>query len=147
MMTKWNWCLFIGGLCCTNALLWLSFNPIPWWPIAISATVGVILVTIGVRQRQKELREIVQGEIPVSDNAISLTLFTSKEAERCPGNWIAVCGNSACNFCISRMPASGMAEAKKIAFERHERTSNPNNFQYSRHCSTPEILVGRVPDE
>jgi len=45
------------------------------------------------------------------------------------------------------MPASGVTEAKKIASERHAITSNPNNFEYSRFCSAPEIIVGRVPDE
>ena len=138
MRTKWNWRLFIGGLCCTNALLWLSFHPIPWWPIAISATIGVILVTIGVRQRQKELREIMQGEIPASDKAVSSALC---------GNWIAICGNSECTFSISKMSASGMADARKTALERHGYTSNPNDFQHSCHCSDPEIIVGRVPDE
>jgi len=138
MRTKWNWCLFLGGNCSVNALLWLSFDPIPWWPIVISATIGVVLVTIGVRQRQKELREITQGEIPVSDKAVPSTLY---------GNWIAVCGNGACTFSISRMSASGMADARKTALERHGYTSNPNNFQHSRNCSAPEIIIGRVPDE
>jgi len=75
------------------------------------------------------------------------TLFTKKEAEHCPGNWIAICENEGCSFSTRRIPASGIEEAKKVALERHSRTSNPNNFEHSRYCSAPEIVVGRVPDE
>ncbi len=139
MRTKWNWCLFVGGLCCINALLWLSFHPIPWWPIAISATIGVILVTIGTRQRQKEWKEIIAGEIPVSDKVASSTNYS---------DWIAICESSGCYFFTSRMVASGIEEAKKIALERHGRM-NPNNFLYKEchRCSSPSIIVGHVPDK
>ena len=80
------------------------------------------------------------------DKLVSLTLFTEKEAEHCPGNWVAICDNSGCSF-STKMPASGVVEAKRIALERHGQTSNPNNFYHSRNCSFPEIIVGRVPDE
>ncbi|KKQ77978.1 MAG: hypothetical protein A3A96_04380 [Candidatus Zambryskibacteria bacterium RIFCSPLOWO2_01_FULL_39_39] len=83
----------------------------------------------------------------MSDKAVSLTPFTSKEAEYCPGNWIAICGNQGCDFSTRTFPASGIEEAKKIALERHSRTSNPNDFQHSRHCYAPKIIAGRVPDE
>ena len=56
MKTKWNGFLFIGGLCITNAFLWLSFNPVPWEAIEVSGIVGVALTSIGIYQRQKELR-------------------------------------------------------------------------------------------
>ena len=89
----------------------------------------------------------VEIETPMSNKAVSFTPFTPKEAENCPGNWIAVCVSGACTFSMSRVSAGGMGEAKRIALERHNYRSNPNNFEYSRNCYTPEIIVGRVPDE
>lgn len=68
------------------------------------------------------------------DQKIVLTLFTTKEAEQCPGNWIAICKNG-CGF-YTHMSASGVNEAKSIAFNRHPIK-----------CANPKIVVGRVPDE
>ena len=56
MRTKFSWLLFIGGLCITNALLWLSFKPVPWQAIEVSGIVGVVLTSIGIYERQEELR-------------------------------------------------------------------------------------------
>lgn len=78
--------------------------------------------------------------------ATNFTLFTTKEAERCPGEWIAVCKDNGCGF-QTRTPANGIEEAKRIAIDRHHKQKTYRPYKARYICDNPKVVVGRVPDE
>lgn len=79
--------------------------------------------------------------------ATDFTPFTTKEASRCPGHWIAVCNYGQCGFHVTDMPASGHEEAKRIALDRHHKQKGYRPARARYICENPQIVVGRVPDE
>jgi predicted phage tail protein len=82
----------------------------------------------------------------MESSVTDFTLFTTKEAERCPGEWIAICKDRECGF-HTCTPASGIEEAKRIALDRHHKQRGYRPARAKYICVNPQIVVGRVPDE